>query len=133
MKKNIIKSSFLAGLISLLFSLSSVKDSTLPDIVKPYLGEYECKNVTFDGVNYLNGYDYIRLELKDDENFILSYAPKSGDKKTVEGKYSYDKESQTICFQTGEGIKRKFPLEKGKIKVSFPIAQKMLVITFEQK
>ena len=133
MKRNLIKSSFLAGLISLLFSFSSIKDSTLPDIVKPYLGEYECKNVTFDGVDYLKDYRYIRLELKDEENFLLSYCPKDGDKKTVEGKYSYNKESQTICFQTGEGIKRKFPLEKGKINISMSIAQKMLTITFEQK
>ena len=133
MKKNVLKSSFLAGLCALIAGLSGIKDSKLTDITKPYLGEYECKNATFGGVDYLKNYRYIRLELKADETFVVSYREQNGMPKTVEGNYQYNKEKQTICFQTGEGIKREFPLEKGTLYVTTSLAQKTLRIVFEQK
>ena len=135
MKKGILKSSVLAGLLSLFMSFSSIKDSSLTDISKPYLGEYECKEAVFDGEDYLKNFSYIRLELKRNETFTLSYCDKEKRKDKVEGKYVYDEEAKTICLLSvnGEGIKRSFPFENGKINITLSIAKKMLILQFEQK
>ncbi len=131
--KTKIKSSFLVGLLTLFLSVGT--NSSLKDIAKPYLGEYECKEVLFDGENLLREYAYIRLDLKRDETFALSYAGRDKRKREWSGKYVYDKEKQTICFtmEDGKGIKREFSFKEGKIDILVPIAEKNLVLRFEQK
>ncbi len=119
----------------MLFCFGSLKNQTLPDMSKPYLGEYECKQATFSGRDYLQDFDFIRLELKKDESFILSFTEKAGKKHEVEGKYHYDKKKQTICFtiDEAEGFKREFPFQKGKMDINLSIAGKTLLLRFEQK
>ena len=59
----------MAGLLSLMALFPNASKSTISDIVKPYLGEYECKSAQLGEKNCLERFAYIRLEFKDEENF----------------------------------------------------------------
>ena len=120
--------------MSLMTLFPSVKESTLSDVAKPYLGEYECKSAQLGSKDYMKKFSYIRLELKDTENFTLYYKEKGEKKKQVSGKYVYDKEKGTLQLTEKSGLlKREFPLVDGLLTVSLPIGEKFLVLQFEQK
>ena len=136
MKKVKLKSSLLAALTSLLFLfLPKLQSRALPDITKPYLGEYECKIARFGGNDLLEEFSYIKLELKADNTFVLRYKAEERSEKTETGKYKYDNKNKEITFTLDRSriFKRKFPLEKGVIYVDFPIGTKQILLTFEQK
>lgn len=134
MKKNVLKSSILAGAAALLFSFSTFTKGSLTDITKPYTGVYECKSATLGDREYVEEFSYIRLELNPDETFSLYYCPKDGKPKEQTGRYRYEKERGTICFTLGDKnvIKREFPLENGEIVISLPFGVKTLTARFEQ-
>ena len=112
----------------------NVKESKLDDISKSYLGEYECKRAQFGNVDYLKRFDYVRLELQDEENFTLYYQERGEKKREVKGKYTYDKESKTLTLKGEKGdICRECSLEEGVFTLSFPIAGKILILQFEQR
>ena len=128
-----MKNLILAGLLSLV-ALFPSKKGGLDDIAKPYLGEYECITAQIGEKDCLDKFTYIRLELKDEGEFVLDCKEREGKKRQIKGKYSYDKEKGVLTFtdQVG-GFKREFPLKKGSLTVSLPMAGKMLVLQFEQK
>ena len=64
MKKQVLKSSLLAGFCTLMLLFSGWREGKLTDVTKPYLGEYECKQATLGEKDCLKKFDYIRLELK---------------------------------------------------------------------
>ena len=129
-----MKSFIVGGLAALMALFPSFKDSKLDDISKPYLGEYECKKAQLGSVDYLKRFNYVRIELKDEENFTLYYQEKGEKKKEVSGKYAYDRERKTLTLKGEEGgILRECTLSEGLFTVSFPIAGKILVLEFEQK
>lgn len=135
MKKHVLKSSLCAGIVSLLFALAPVKGS-LKDITKPYLGGYECKSAKLGEKEYLDDFSYIRLELKADESFSLYYAFKGGEKREETGRYKYDAEKKSVTL-VGEGFGKKvfqksFPLDKGKLFITFQVGGKTLIMEFEQ-
>ena len=129
-----MKHFILTTLVSLVTIFPGGKDGTLKDITKPYLGEYECKSAQFGEKDCLEKFSYIRLELKEDGEFVLDYKEREGKKKQVEGKYSYDAEKGILKFtdQIG-GFKREFPLNDGNLTIALPIAGRNLVLLFEQK
>lgn len=134
MKKYTLKSSLLAGLAAMLLFFPSWKESSLTDITKPYLGEYECKSAMLGDSDYTEMFSYIRLELKSDETFSLYYCPKQGKKREETGKYRYDKEKNTIALRIGEnGEEKEFPLKEGQISLTFRIGSKMFSMRFERK
>ena len=63
-----MKSFILAGVLSLMSLFPNMQESTLKDIAKPYLGEYECKSAQLGEKDCLEQFSYVRLELKDAEN-----------------------------------------------------------------
>ena len=129
-----MKSFILGALLSCMTLFPSVKDSTLKDITKPYIGEYECKSARLGDKDYLEGFSYIRLELKDTESFVLHCKEKDGKKRDIEGKYHYDKDKGVLTVSDKSGVfKREFPLEKGNLTISLPIGEKILLLQFEQK
>ncbi len=129
-----LKSSILAGLSSLLLFAPSWKDSKLTDISKPYLGIYECTQAHLGDTDCLERFADLRLELKDEENFLLVYKEKGGTRKKVEGKYRYDKERKVlVATDEKEGLQREFPFEEGKLTVTFPVGRKTFVMQFERK
>jgi hypothetical protein len=130
-----IKSSLLVGLCALCTIFPTAKNSTLPQITRPYLGDYECKLATLGSQDLLENFSFISLELKPNNTFVLSYKEKDGEKKEETGKYSYDHEKQELSIELGKNglIKRKFPLKNGELMVDFRIGTKLLVLKFEQK
>ncbi len=131
---NKLKTSLVAGLTTLLFLSPTWQDTTLKDIAKPYLGAYECTQAHLGSHDCLDRFTEIRLELKDEENYLLYYKEKRGKRKTVEGKYRYDKQAQAFFIQDEKtGIERSFPLVDGKLTVSFPVGGKTMVLQFERK
>ncbi len=129
-----LKTSILAGLSSLLLLAPSWKDSKLTDIAKPYLGVYECTQAHLGDDDCLERFADIRLELKDEENFVLVYKEKKGARKKVEGKYRYDKERKVlVATDEKEGLQREFPFDGGKLTVTFPVGRKTFVMQFERK
>ena len=134
MKNAKLKSSFLAGLTTLLFFLPSGKGGTLPDITKPYLGEYECKRATLGEKDLLDGFQYVRLELKADDTFVVFYKTENGETGKETGKYSFNREREeiTLTLDKNRAYKRKFPLKKGVLTVDVAIGAQRLVLSFEQ-
>ena len=133
-----LKSSILVGICTLLAVLGNIiapQNKNLKDITKPYLGVYECKSAQLGEKDLLEEFSHIVLELKTDGVFVLHYGHEKGGKQSLHGKYVYDSEKQTIVLKTAEKIcfQREFPLRKGQIIVSLPIAQRQLCLIFEQK
>jgi hypothetical protein len=128
-----LKTSALSIIGAILFCFSSQTNSSLPDITKPYLGEYECKNATLGERDYMSYFDDIRLELKSDETFSLRYQTIDGRKGEETGKYAYNPQTQTICLELQQGVKRCFPLKKGILSISFQIGDKLLNAQFKQR
>jgi hypothetical protein len=135
MKNNKLKSSVLAGLCTLLMVFPKGKYRDLTDVTQPYLGEYECKQILFDGHDYLDKFDYIYIELKKDDEFFLTYKEKAGKKRTLSGIYEYDKEEQSLVFKTGlyGEFHRKFPLQNGGLSIMLSFGEKSLLLKFQQK
>ena len=136
MRKFVLKSSVLTGILSLFFALAPLRTGSLNDITQPYLGEYECKSATYGKKDILGDFSYVMLELKADETFVLRYADKKGERKGEErGTYVYDKERERITFQLNKkgDWKREFSLKDGGIFIALKMGNKTLSITFEQK
>ncbi len=128
-----LKTSLLAGISALLLFAPSWKDAELTDIAKPYLGVYECTQARLGSLDCLDRFDDIRLELKDEENFLLIYKEKGGERKKYEGKYRYDKERKVIILTDEKsGLHREFPFEQGILTVTFPVGRQSFVIQFEK-
>lgn len=110
--------------------------STLKEIAKPYLGEYECEQALYGDKAYLDNFEYIRIELRSDNTYVLSAKEKQSGRKTrVEGEYSYDENRKEITFQMGNNayIKRKFMLKNGVLLMVTTFGNKVLQIEFRQK
>lgn len=130
--KNKIKSSVIATVATLLFSFGNVKTSTLPQISKPYLGTYDCERAYYGSTDVLEGFSYIRLELKDKETYVLSFCEKGEKKQERSGQYAYDEAKGRLTLYADGGIQRSFPLEKGMLTVDVPILGKTLYLQFKQ-
>ncbi len=130
-----LKFSFCAALASLLFTLPACGNGSLKDVTKPYLGEYECQSATLGEKDYVEDFSFIRLELKQDNEFTLSYSAKNGKKGEESGTYTYDEQEETLTLIYGElgVLKRKFPFKNGEIFITLPIGLQTLSIKFARK
>ena len=83
----------------------------------------------------LKKFDYIRLELKVDGQFVLSYRENDGKKQAIKGTYEYDSKNECVQLKMGVGgiIHRNFPLKEGVIYITIPFKMKSLALQFEQK
>ena len=135
MKKRVIRSSLLAGVMSLLFSFSALQTGNITDVTKPYVGEYECKSAIYGKKDITDGFTYIILDLRPDETFVLRYRTEKGKTGEETGTYRYDDEKKTVRFSLenkGE-FQREFPLENGELSVTVKLGMRTLSIVFEQK
>ena len=114
---------------------SGWREGKLTDVTKPYLGEYECKQATLGEKDCLKKFDYIRLELKVDGKFVLSYRENDGKKQAIKGTYEYDSKNECVQLKMGGGgiIHRNFPLKEGVIYITIPFKMKSIALQFEQK
>ena len=126
-----IKSSITAGLIALCALIMPIK-SELTDIANPHLGFYTCQKATLAGFNIKDKCKFIRLELKKDETFVFSYQKNKGKVVEERGKYTYDKEKETLRIIGDNGFDKEFRMEKGVIyaQIKFGIAN--LIMEFKQ-
>ncbi len=125
-----MKTTILAGVLSLF--LFAAPKTNLTDISKPHLGVYDCKKAQLGSRDMLSNFTLLRLELVDEENYRLCYGEKNGERKSLEGKYTYDVERGVIIFQADGGIKREFPFDKGKLTVTFPVGNVTAILQFER-
>lgn len=130
-----LKSSLLAGIVTLLLLFPNFRTGSLTDITKPHLGVYECTEAKLGDADYLDRFSYIHLELKTENEFVLHYCQKSGEKRQESGKYSYDREKEKLTLIGGENgfFKREFPLKEGILTISVRIGEQTLSLKFEQK
>ena len=134
MKKRFFKTLCCAFAVSALLSCANVKDGSLEDITKPYLGEYHCISATLGDREYVDDFSFITLDLKKDGAFVLRYETKEGIKGEQSGEYVYDKESETVTFSIGgkNPLKKRFPLKDGKIQIDFRVGKKMFNVKLQQ-
>ena len=106
---------------------------SLPEFSKPYAGEYTCETLTLGGKDYLPKFDEIKLNLKGDETFILTYKTAGGAKGEYMGEYAVSPEGDAITFTSQAGMRsvsRTFPIEKGAIHIEMSLAGKLLHAEF---
>ena len=133
MKK--IKCSILGVLLSGMLCASCKAGDTLPDITKPYLGEYEFNKVIFNEKDYLSAFDYVRFTLNDDNTFLLSYKEKGKERKDEKGEYEYDKEKEEIILSSAYtgSYQRRVPIKDGVITLSIAFGNQTFFAQFKQK
>ena len=132
-----IKSSIIASLISLLFLfpwIGKIQDHGLRDVVKPHLGIYECRLAQWGGQDYLEDFEFFKLELKKDNSFTITAKPKLGATRQGGGKYEYNegRESIVFCAENDSSLYREGQLKNGVIFLSVPIAGKTARFEFER-
>ena len=137
MRKAVLKSSILAGILALLAVLPwfrAVKSVQLVDVTKPYLGRYECTMANLGEKDLLEKYAYIDLELETEKEFTLYYREKEGKVRQTHGRYKYDKEKGAIHVTGLKGLflNRPFPWENGVLTIALPLRGKNLIMRFEQ-
>ena len=92
--------------------------TSLPDLSKPYAGMYECTELTLGGEDALDRFEYVRLELKGNETFALSYCTAEGNEGGVDGEYKMDLERGEITLSKKmllRTVSHTFAVEKGTI------------------
>ena len=134
------KKSFIAIFLTLLCTLfllcacEKVEDmGSLPDLSKPYAGEYTLKKLTLGGKDYTDKYEYVKLMLKPDGQFVLSYKEKEGSSGNYAGEYEVSTEKKEITLSAKAGlrsVKRTFPMDKGSILIDLKVGTKLLHAEF---
>lgn len=110
--------------------------STLPDITRPYAGEYECKTIRYGDRELIEKFEYIKLELDFYGEFEVTYAIREGGKGEYSGAYTVDEEAGEITFRAKTaGMERSyvFPYEKGSVIIEMQFAGKLLYAEFSSE
>ena len=133
MKKLFLKSPILVGLLTLTACFSNVKEQSLCAITKPYLGQYVCRQAKLGKKDFLSKFEYVDLELKEDNTFVLHYKEEGGKKETIKGEYFYDEQTEKLYMTGKGGFKQEIPLKNGELFVTIPIGKETLHIIFSRK
>ncbi len=132
MKK--LKISLIAPFLLLAFNLNSM--STLQDIVKPYVGVYECKIMSFGEEDILQKFNFVNLELKCDNKYLLKYEDAHSLKGEYSGDYSYDTRSNILTFSENAENRRynkSVQVKNGEFDVKINCGGKLLFVKFQLK
>lgn len=106
---------------------------SLPDLSKPYTGEYTLKKLTLGGEDYTDKFDSVKLELDYDGEFELTYKEKNGQKGSYSGEYSVSAEREEITLSSKAGMRsvsRTFPMKDGSILIDLKLGTKLLHAEF---
>ena len=106
---------------------------TLPDLSKPYTGEYTLKKLTLGGQDYKDKFESVKLTLEADGKFTLSYKEKDGQSGSYSGEYEVSTERKEITFNSKAGLRtvqRTFPMDKGSILIDLKLGTKLLHAEF---
>lgn len=128
-----LRSSLLSAIGSILFCFSSVFGGTLPEITKPYTGEYRCVDVRLGDDDYLDNFRYIKLELCQDGEFCIRYQTSSGVSGEKTGRYRYiEKEGKVYFSSNNTEMKITCVLEKGVLTACIPVGERVLFTRFQR-
>ena len=136
MRKKSLIAIFLTMLCALfvLCACEKVEDmGSLPDLTKPYMGEYALKELTLGGQDYTEKFEYVKLNLTYDGKFTLSYKEKGGQSGSYSGEYTVSTEKEEITFSSQKGLRtvqRTFPMKKGSIYIDLNLGAKLLHAEF---
>ncbi len=100
--------------------------TSLPELSRPYVGEYRCETLRWGDRDLLEEGD-LRLSLFYDGSFSLFLA--GGTPASLTGEYAVSPSGEEITF-FAKGDERTFPVEEGDLLVRFPVAGKLLYARF---
>lgn len=134
------KKSLIAILLTVLCALflfcacEKVEDmGSLPDLSKPYTGEYVLKKLTLGGEDYTEKFESVKLELDYDGEFELTYKEKDGQEGSYSGEYTVSTEREEITLSSKAGMRsvsRTFPMKDGSILIDLKLGTKLLHAEF---
>ncbi len=132
--KKILKSSILVGAFSLLLSANAwSKESSLTEISRPYLGEYRCESLYFNGEDKLGDFEYFKLEIRSGGEMKLLFKEKDKKDKCVDLTYEYDEGKKEFIVKSQFGVfkkEEKVPFENGKLTALLRLGGKQVLIKF---
>ena len=127
----------LIGILCALFlfcACEKVEDmGSLPDLSKPYTGEYTLKKLTLGGEDFTDKFESVKLKLGYDGKFVLSYKEKEGQTVSYAGEYAVLTEREEITFSAKAGlrsVKRTFPMKDGSILIDLNMGARLLHAEF---
>ena len=106
---------------------------SLPDLTKPYAGEYILKKLTLGSEDYKDKYDYVKLTLDGDGKFSLSDKEKGGKSGGYAGEYEVSTQKNEITLSARAGfrsVERTFPMKDGSILIDLKLGTKLLHAEF---
>ena len=106
---------------------------TLPDLSKPYTGEYTAKKLMLGDKDFSDKFEYVKLTLKPSGQFTLSYKEKEGQSGSYAGEYEVSTEKEEITFSAKSGLRtqsRTFPMKNGSIYIDYKLGTKLLHAEF---
>lgn len=109
--------------------------TSLKDITKPYIAQYECTAATLGGDDLLEEFDYIRITFLDEKEMELSFKQKGKEKRAKTFGYIYDEDSGEITADgsaLGVKIKERTIIKDGAFTVNLPLGGKELILKFEK-
>ena len=107
---------------------------SLPQLSKPYVGEYQCEKLIFGGEEQVDKFDYIKLTLKYGGSFVLSYRDAEKREGAYEGEYAMSDDGKELTLSAKAGLRtvsRTFPVDRGTILMDLTFAGKLLHAEFK--
>lgn len=133
MRRVILSAILLIGSLTVFTGCDLNSMTTLSEISRPYVGEYECKTLRLGAEDMTVRFESVKLNLKYDGEFILSYKGKSANKGEWSGRYRVSPDGDEITLSVKESartVERTFPIDKGTIIVDWNFAGKLLHAEF---
>ena len=112
----------------------AVEPSSLPDISRPYVGMYECEELSMGGEDMMEKFEFVRLELGYGGEFRLVYRTASGNEGGYSGTYKMTDKDITLTVERGI-LHRSFtfPVVEGGILIDYNLQGKLLHAKFKMK
>lgn len=126
---------------SLVSSVSSVNKSSddlerFKKSLKTYVGVYPCREGRYGERELTECVDALRLELKADGSYLLTFSREKGKSVSCSGKYSVEGETLVFSAPRGDGlplidgVHRAYARKKGEIVLATNIGGKLLYLRF---
>ncbi len=134
MKKRIIPIILIAAVCIL--SLCAFKidtSSSIKSLTHPYINSYECIFATLGGDDFLDDYEYIRINILDAKELEVSFKKINGKKHSYKTNYTCDDQTGELEAEIGIlgfRFKQKTKIRNGKFVLSMPILTKQLIMKF---
>lgn len=111
------------------------KKGELKSITRPYLGEYECTRALLGDRDYLEDFDYVRLELRSKDEYVLRYRKKGKKEGQTDGKYRYEEGTDKLILELDERglVTKEGSFQVGMLTFFVPLSTKNFLVQFERE